>query len=421
MMRKNTISFILLSWLMTLIQTSNAAPHSAVNRSLTSETQIAQLLDEYGIGFANLEHRALGNQIELQFADTSRKRGARLTLPNGLALTYGEIVMYAGDMFGDPGHPVATCAEKDKADCFRRQFRALAIYQPQDENQCDNPARMVPRLADYLKDLDQRLQASRNQGVDDEEFYQQNAEDIFKNLNRLTCGGSRISDYFPFGAYINLAVVNYDHFLPDAAVAYQTGHREALQTALKAHQAAENGQPILAGQLLELAYAQNAFANHWLTDAFSAGHIRTPRVAIANQIALPAVLNLLIANLMHDEDNKIGLYVANKVGMSWKAHGDGRLFSADSREQREIMLTTMQISADAIYEAFRSGEMPATLPELDYLPDPDSLSRFNQSAPLFRVENGVLQKRVDPHNPYDYHWTSYWSGLWLLLQFKLGG
>lgn len=46
---------------------------------------------------------------------------------------------------------------------------------------------------------------------------------------------------------------------------YETGHGFAIQYA-----AGTNSN-------LSLAYAINAFADHYLQDSFSAGHVRTPR------------------------------------------------------------------------------------------------------------------------------------------------
>jgi hypothetical protein len=63
--------------------------------------------------------------------------------------------------------------------------------------------------------------------------------------------------------YLGLARINWDHFGIDARTAYNAGHSAAIQSAI-------NGD-------LEGAYSMNAFADHFLEDAFSAGHLRTPR------------------------------------------------------------------------------------------------------------------------------------------------
>jgi hypothetical protein len=67
-------------------------------------------------------------------------------------------------------------------------------------------------------------------------------------------------------SYLRIAQLNLDHFGADARTAYNAGHTCALRTA-----AAGN---------LELAYAMNAFADHFLEDSFASGHMRTPRRAL---------------------------------------------------------------------------------------------------------------------------------------------
>ena len=80
--------------------------------------------------------------------------------------------------------------------------------------------------------------------------------------------------------YLSLAAVNDDHFVapgwsdartgsgaPSAMVAYRRLHRVALDAA---------GRAGLAGEGLSAAMAREAAAQHYLTDAFAAGHLRTP-------------------------------------------------------------------------------------------------------------------------------------------------
>jgi len=66
-----------------------------------------------------------------------------------------------------------------------------------------------------------------------------------------------------FPGYFGLARINWDHFGEYARTAYNAGHSIAIQKAV--------------GGDLEGAYTLNAFADHFLEDSFSAGHLRTPR------------------------------------------------------------------------------------------------------------------------------------------------
>lgn len=377
-----------------------------------------QLMEKYGPGFSSLEHKNMGDHVRLHLSG-SQTEIVKLNLPNGLKLSYGEIVMYGGDVFGDPSKPISNCKPEDQASCFKAQFEALGVKGKINNKRCSNPLNQVKTIDKYMSDVEKDLEESRRNGVNDWDFYDKEDVTITKKLNKLTCGGSIISAFIPFGNYIKLAQVNFDHFAPDSLIAYKTGHKYALETAREGFIKKEAGNIQEANRLLELAYAQNAFANHYLTDSFSAGHMRTPRRAIADGVFLPAALNLLIANLMHNEDNRHGLNVVNAEGTSWVAYGDGYLYKPEAELQRIVMLDAMQRSADGVYNTFMTGVIPDKFSEMDLFPDYGKIAELNQTAPLFKVENGVLLKRVKNNDYYDQHWTKYWSGLITLLRFKV--
>lgn len=405
-MLKNITPALVLS----LIVSVPVYANTSIKENVTT-LQTEQLLERYGAGFASLEHKNMGDMIRIHLPTQ------KITLPNGIKLTYGELVMYAGDLFGDPKKPISSCKDKNKMSCFKAQFNALAVKGDTTDKQCTNPLNQIKSLIAYMETVEHDLNNARQQGINDWDFY--NQHDETKSLNKITCGGSIISGLLPFGTYLKLAKVNYDHFAPDSVTAYTVGHQFALATALHAYEQKQQGEFDDANKLLELAYAQNAFANHYLTDSFSAGHMRVPRRAIAHDILLPKILNLLIANLMHDEDNEHGLNVVNAEGTSWIAYGDNYLYKPEAEQQRAIMLDAMQRSADSIYVTYTTGKLPESYTELDLFPDYSKIAQLNDTAPLFKVEDGVLLKRVKNHNIYDHKWTKYWSGLITLLEFKL--
>lgn len=90
----------------------------------------------------------------------------------------------------------------------------------------------------------------RAQGKSDSEFYKEYGSAINKKLNRLTCGGSFISDYIPFGNYLKLSETNFDHYQPESLIAYEVGHQVALDTALLGYQQKIKGNVAHAEQLL---------------------------------------------------------------------------------------------------------------------------------------------------------------------------
>ena len=405
-----------LSW---LVATQSYADEFLPNTKLKLESS-TYLMEQYGLSFSSLEHKNLGDDVRLYLPNTNTSDAVlKLSLPNGLKLSYGEIMMFGGDIFGDPSKPISNCKAKNPDDCFNAQFIALAVKGEAKDESCSNPLRQVKAIQYFMNKIEHELAEARNNGQQDWEYYEKNNTAINKKLNKITCGGSPISAFFPFGTYIKLAEVNFDHYVPDALFAYQVGHRYALDTARQGFLQKKAGDIHRANQLLELAYAQNAFANHYLTDSFAAGHMRTPRRAIANSVFLPKVLSLLIANLMHDEDNQHGLIVVNAEGLSWTAYGDGYLHKPEAELQRFIMMNAMQRSADGIYLTFTTGKIPSTFPEMNLLPDYAKIPELNQTAPLFKLEHGALLKRIKNHDYYDYRWTEYWNGLVTLLHYKI--
>lgn len=409
---------ITLTLSLSLFATHSLAASNPHANTASNPELISQMMEKYGSGFTSLEHRAIGDLIYLHLPGATMNEPIPLTLHNGIQMTYGEIIMYGGDLFGNTKKPISNCKASEQLTCFKAQFDAMAANGYSADKRCSNPINQVRTIRSYMASIELDVEVARANGVKEWDFYHEHNVAISKKMNVLTCGGSFISDFIPYGAYIQLAQVNFDHFAPDSIKAYQAGHRYALETALKGYKKNKEGQHEEAMRLLELAYQQNAFANHYLTDSFSAGHMRVPRRAIHNSLALPAALKLLVANLMHDEDGRNGLNVVNAEGMSFVAYGDGYLSKPEAQLQKSIMLEAMQRSADAIFDTYTGGSIPTQFAEMTLFPDYERIPQLNQTSPLFKVVRGVVFKRVDNANIYDYHWTRYWSGLVTLIQFQ---
>ena len=87
--------------------------------------------------------------------------------------------------------------------------------------------------------------------------------------------------------YVGLALINFDHFGADARIAYNAGHVEALEHAASGKSA----------QHLETAYAISAFADHFLQDSFTSGHIRTPRQKLHGTIRFDIDASTMVCDL----------------------------------------------------------------------------------------------------------------------------
>jgi hypothetical protein len=105
--------------------------------------------------------------------------------------------------------------------------------------------------------------------------------------------------------YASLANENQDHFAPRSWARYLVHHAEALRLALDRN--------------LDAALVRNAFADHFLTDAFASGHLRVPRDALVG------LSGALPTRKMHDEENVQGLWVQSATGFVWRCYGDDNL------------------------------------------------------------------------------------------------
>ncbi len=108
------------------------------------------------------------------------------------------------------------------------------------------------------------------------------------------------------GRYLDLAARNVSHFsnAPAGKGNLDTWRRMHAEAVNLARRAGSDGR--LAGQ----AWGVNAAADHFLTDAFSGGHIRQPRAALLAQ----GLLGQLDSKVQHDLDNEHGVDVTNARG-----------------------------------------------------------------------------------------------------------
>jgi hypothetical protein len=392
--------------------------------SISSSHQMSlmnRLLDTRGVEYDSLEHQAIGDSILIKyFIDEPGERGQKLNLSNGLELSYGQIIMLAGDFFAIAKTPISLCGEKKQQVCFEKAFASLAINGNLKDTQCQSPTVQAKGFLAFYDDVLVQLTLARENNIPDWQFYYQHSGEFNKKLNQISCGGSFISPYIPFGNYLKLSQNNIDHFIPHALEAYRVGHTAALNDALKAHHVFfTKNDKTKAKQLLTQAYAKNAFASHYLTDALSSGHMRVPRKKIHDTVLMPAILKLLLSNFMHDEDNRQGLDVTNGKGFSWRAYGDGYLNKPKADIHRYMIHQIIQTSADAIYDVFVTGIFPNKFAEFDYLPDYSKINTLNSNAPLFKVIDGQVYIRKAINNRQLHQWSKMWSGLISLIDLEL--
>lgn len=247
------------------------------------------------------------------------------TLSNGVKVTFGEIVALAGDLFGTDKPISDGKTFNEMKERFMEQFNTLDKSDGTENKwsqQFGQSAQQIPVIKKLFKMEINRI----NNAIKNNELPSKAYEDVGENdnvdYNVATGGGSKIvgniSKVIPFlkivnilpaGRYISLAELNWDHFAKDGRAwnAYLVGHTIAMDLAAKA---GKNNNV----KMLEKAYTIDAFANHFLTDYFSSGHLRTPRKEL--QFGPKGIFWFsrgggYLSKLMHDEDCSKGLWVKN--------------------------------------------------------------------------------------------------------------
>ncbi|KUJ09141.1 uncharacterized protein LY89DRAFT_788535 [Mollisia scopiformis] len=311
------------------------------------------------LGFEYAEHSYLRDTTSLTLANGSIVTALHhpFTLTNGLRVSYGQINGLAGNFYGT-FNPIGNGkSAEEQRDRFIAAFKTL-----------DGPKDRQPKEArDILKNLDAEVAAINNA------------------LATYTSRPVR------FPGYLLLARINWDHFGSDARIAYNAGHQEAINVAL--------------GGNLELAYSINAFADHYLEDSFSAGHLRTPRRFLHSF----GGSDDLCSKYMHDEDNAIGLSVKNPAGEAWIAYGDKRGMDRQNNDNKKHYVKALQVSANEIYSAWKNKTKlsPPMYGAWAHAPTLESARAPQILAPLFR--DSERRKNMERHRDFSYESFGYFS------------
>jgi hypothetical protein len=359
-------------------------------------------------GFTSAEHTILGDSIKLYFAPQDPgQKGMPLQMPNGLKVTYGDIVS-VGDFYEIPGQPVSLGkSDSDRKARFLAAFNSFAL----NASVINEATQILAVIHNEKTTIDEAIK----KGQKAEDVYKEIASDLDRQFNCITGGGCATKTWWLTpGRYLTLANEDYDHFGANAWLTYQTGHEMALQQAADAHQTSDLKK-------LEIAYAMNAFACHFLSDRFSSGHIRTPRTELPANTT-PSLTGTLLSEYMHDEESEYGLHVHNVRGDYWTAYGDRYYHNPKNTEHVRLTLETLQASADQIFYAYRTGDTSVANDLHDLIPQADEIANTGKLdiAPLFYWDEAShkLMRRENMSNPYDRHWTDSWWGWSTLAELK---
>lgn len=310
-------------------------------------------------GFGSSEHIAIGEAVVLQ----GLKKNTPLLTRGVTPILFQHIVALAGDFYGIAGRAISLPGgtDLDKTERFVAAFNTLAQAE-------SNEIRRI------LLEIDRECHEVRHSSLPHHCYS--------SHMIEHTQVTSKIK-----GDIIELLADNSDHFSTNAEDAYRIGHTYAMSVAREAGRKNDT-------EGLKLAYAFDAFACHFLTDLFAAGHIRNQRgklesflvsqLGFSESQAKP--LAGILTGAQHEKDGGDGLNVSNQRGDHWRAFGDGCFFSVKNEENKARAIATTQQSADEVYNAYSNpdSEKPSIIDQLIPHATP-----FNP-LPIYSIEGTAL-------------------------------
>ena len=351
------------------------------------------------VGFESSEHISAGENIQLSFSEKEApKTNFIFTLPNGATISNGEILTL-GDFYEIVGKSIADgVTDADRKERFINDFKSFAVNKD-----------VVPELTQILAVINnekQAIETGMKNGEKPEDIYKKMSSENNRQWNCITGGDCSKNYWIKPGRYVLLAAQDYSHFSDRAWQVYLAGHTAAMEQAIQAHQTNDIKK-------LEIAYAMNAFACHYLADIFATGHLRTPRYELFKHVT-PGVVGSILSSYMHIEDNENPLHVHNARGDHWVAWGDRYYLNKQNSENRKLLQMVLQKSADHIFTAYQTGIAPKEDDVAELVPQADEIgsNTYQDIASLFYWDENkkTLFRRTDISKVHDYHWTANWWG-----------
>lgn len=194
------------------------------------------------------------------------------------------------------------------------------------------------------------------------------------------------------GRYLDLAAHNENHFtnVTPGHSNLDTWRRMHVQAIL----AARNGDA-------NMAWGMNATADHYLTDAFSGGHLRVERSEL-----MTSTMGNIESKILHDLDNNHGVDVTNARGDVWTAYGDENYNEPVNARNRELVQEAVRLSKQDIADALAQGtNYPEPSPETHFaaeqlVPRPvdPSQDRWTGRMPSYAVgPDGTPVRQADDY------------------------
>ncbi|KAI5814854.1 hypothetical protein BZA77DRAFT_388902 [Pyronema omphalodes] len=303
------------------------------------------------IKFETFEHRTIGENLFLQTPNgvISAKEYIVATI-NGIELNIGQVLSLAGDFYTATGNncisdvdyanstPPGKSVSEPQSPARKRAKDAAATLR-------SDVGGYLGKLIDFNKREAAAVKKALKEGIPAAIAYRDKLHGMPTNTDYTLATKT---------LYARIGWYNFDHFSPNSRQAYAACHSNAIEIAAEAGKNEER---------LKEAYYMEGWALHFLTDAFSSGHLRVPRRELHDDNRVRAwtggPLEIPVwdiqAGYMHDEDSACGLLVRNEEGGEWIAFGDKEFFGGHNLINRLHCERAAQASIDEVYAAFESG------------------------------------------------------------------
>ena len=204
---------------------------------------------------------------------------------------------------------------------------------------------------------------------------------------------------------------NHENYQPYTTKIYEVFHALALEKASTAR--ARQLTPNQKNEILEYAYAYEAFGCHYLANAFTSSRMRTPKLEILKSTQFDKKGQLL-CNQMHDEDNENGLRVRSKAyNSSWIAYGDKMLHHTTNSTNFKRAREAVQLGVNEVFQASEIEKPQMAINEsgvFNLIPYIDPQDENNTPMFQVRAQDGKVCRRKELNDlqckkpPIDY-WT----------------
>eukprot|EP01006_Ploeotia_vitrea_P044244 TRINITY_DN66820_c6_g1_i1.p1 TRINITY_DN66820_c6_g1~~TRINITY_DN66820_c6_g1_i1.p1 ORF type:complete len:665 (+),score=433.29 TRINITY_DN66820_c6_g1_i1:82-2076(+) len=218
--------------------------------------------------------------------------------------------------------------------------------------------------------------------------------------------------WLKFRHMLKLAKVNFDHFAACSRKTYHAGHVYAQKLAAEARDILQEAMQLPVGdkkrgelikegvRLYDTGVMANAFADHFLSDNWAPGHLRTVREQVAPLCGKDSNKAGFAVKRSHDEDNHNGLYVTNKRGDHYWIYGDGSYMNSANAQGRQYASEASQVSRDDVAAALLKDAHDVTTSSVDKLlpiVDTTPFGLVQNTCPVYRMKGKTLQIR-EPFN-----------------------